>query len=47
MTNHVETTGGLAKKIVESVVTSGVPVEELLRHLESAGIDWYLTEEGD
>ena len=33
--------------IVESAVTSGLTPEETLRSLESAGINWYITDQGD
>ena len=39
--------GGPTKEIVESVVTSSLPPEELLERLDSYGVEWYLTEEGD
>ena len=35
------------KDIVESVTTSGLPPEEMLQHLDSYGIEWYLTDQGD
>lgn len=34
-------------EIVESAVTSGLTPEETLRRLESAGINWYITDQGD
>lgn len=39
--------GGPTKQIVESIVTSGFPPEEILQQLDSYGIDWYVTERGD
>lgn len=39
--------GGQTKEIFESLVTSGLPPEEVLKSLESYGIDWYLTTRGD
>lgn len=39
--------GGPTKEIVESVVTSSLSPEELLRQLDSYGVEWYLTDEGD
>lgn len=33
--------------IIESAVTSGLTPEETLRHLESAGIEWYVSDQGD
>jgi len=39
--------GGATKKILESVVTSGLPPEEILKRLDSYGIQWYVTEKGD
>ena len=41
------TIGGTTKDFVDSVFTSGLPPEELLRKLDSWGIDWHLTEQGD
>lgn len=38
--------GGSKKRIVESIVTSGIPPEEILNRLNSYGIEWYLTERG-
>jgi len=38
---------GQSKNIIESIVTSGLPPEEVLERLNSYGIDWYLTEKGD
>jgi hypothetical protein len=38
--------GGSTKRIVESIVTSGIPPEEMLNRLDSYGIEWYLTERG-
>ncbi len=39
--------GGPTKEIVESVATSKLPPEELVKRLDSYGIDWYLTDAGD
>jgi hypothetical protein len=39
--------GGHTKEIIESVVTSGLPPEEVVKQLDSYGIEWYVTEEGD
>lgn len=39
--------GGATKKILESGVTSGLSAEEILKQLDSYGIDWYVTEKGD
>ena len=39
--------GGPTKEIVESVATSNLPPEEILKRLDSYGIDWYLTGAGD
>ncbi len=39
--------GGLTKEIVESVATSKLPPEEIIKRLDSYGIDWYLTDAGD
>jgi len=39
--------GGATKKILESIVTSGLPPEEILKRLDSYGIQWYVTEKGD
>ncbi len=33
--------------IIESLVTSGLPVKDILRQLESFGVEWYVTEQGD
>lgn len=38
---------GARKNIIESIVTSGLPPDQVLRHLDSYGIDWYLTEKSD
>jgi hypothetical protein len=46
MQASVEVVGG-NKLIIESIATSGLPPEEVLRRLNSYGIDWYLTEKGD
>ena len=35
------------KTILQSVVTSGLPTEDILKTLESYGIEWYLTQKGD
>lgn len=39
--------GGATKKILESIVTSGLPPEEILKRLDSSGIQWYVTEKSD
>jgi Family of unknown function (DUF5678) len=39
--------GGQTKTIIESLVTSGLSPEDVVEHLDSYGIDWYLTEKGD
>ena len=39
--------GGSTKSIIESLVTSGGPIDDILQQLESFGIDWYVTEQGD
>lgn len=39
--------GGATKKILESIVTSGLPPEEILKRLDSYGIQWYVTEKSD
>lgn len=36
-----------AKRVIESLVTSGYPVDDILQQLESSGIEWYVTENGD
>jgi Family of unknown function (DUF5678) len=41
------TVGGQTKTIVESIVTSALSPEDVLQHLDSYGIDWYLTQKGD
>ena len=38
--------GGVTKSIIESIVTSGLPPDEILSRLDSYGIEWYLTERG-
>lgn len=38
--------GGIKKSIIESIVTSGLPPDEILNRLDSYGIQWYLTERG-
>jgi len=38
--------GWSKKRIVESIVTSGLPPEEILNRLDSYDIEWYLTEGG-
>lgn len=35
------------KEIIDSIVTSSLPPEEMLARLNSFWIDWYLTEKGD
>ncbi len=35
------------KKIVESVITSGLPPEKILERLNSYDIQWYMTKSGD
>lgn len=35
------------KEIVESAVTSSLPPEKILERLDSYGIEWHLTEQGD
>jgi hypothetical protein len=37
---------GSNKNIIESIVTSGLPPEEILRRLDSYGVEWYLSEKG-
>lgn len=39
--------GGVTKRILESVVTSGLSPEEILQQLDSYDFEWYLTEQGD
>lgn len=39
--------GGATKELVQSIVTSSLSPEETLNRLDSYGIEWYLTEEGD
>ena len=39
--------GGSTRTIIESLLTSGEPVDDILRKLDSLGIDWYVTEQGD
>ncbi len=39
--------GGATKKILESIVTSGLPSEEILKRLDSYGINWYVIEKSD
>lgn len=39
--------GGATKELVESVVTSSLSPGEILERLDSYGIEWYLTAEGD
>jgi hypothetical protein len=41
------TTASDTKRIIESTVTSGFAPEQILRHLDSYGVDWYLTDQGD
>ncbi|MCH8061385.1 MAG: hypothetical protein IH861_02665 [Chloroflexi bacterium] len=36
-----------SKTILDFAVTSGRPPEEVLRQLESYGIEWYVTDQGD
>lgn len=40
------TTGTPTKEIIDSLVTSSLPPEEMLARLNSYGIEWYLTEKG-
>ncbi len=37
----------MPKSILESGVTSGLSPEEILQRLDSYGVEWYLTEQGD
>jgi hypothetical protein len=37
----------VAKLTIESVPTSGLSPEEILQRLDSYGVEWYLTEQGD
>ena len=39
--------GGATKNIHQSIVTSGLPPEEILKRLDSSGIQWYVTEKSD
>lgn len=39
--------GGVTKRILESVATSGLSPEEILQQLDSYGFEWCLTEQGD
>lgn len=39
--------GGATKLILESVATSGLSPEEILQRLDSYGVEWYLTGQGD
>ena len=39
--------GNLSKTIIESIVANGLPPEEVVRRLDSVGIEWYVTEHGD
>lgn len=34
------------KSYIESGITSSSPQEDLLRHIDQLGVEWYLTEEG-
>lgn len=38
---------GVKRNIIESIVTSGLSPQEVLQKLDSYGIDWYVTENGD
>ena len=44
---NVFSIGSTTTGIIESLVTSGLPVDDILKQLDSLGIDWYLTEQGD
>ncbi|MFZ1057711.1 MAG: DUF5678 domain-containing protein [Candidatus Rokuibacteriota bacterium] len=37
----------MTKVILESAATSGLSPEEILQRLDSYGVEWYLTEQGD
>lgn len=39
--------GELTKGFVKSAITSSLPAEEILKQLESYGVEWYVTERGD
>lgn len=43
----VSSVGDSTKTIIESLLTSGHPVEDILQQLQSFGIEWYVTEQGD
>lgn len=45
--NRAASVGGGATKEIQSVVTGGLPTEDILRQLDSWGVDWYVTEGGD
>lgn len=38
---------GVGSKTILQSVTSGLPPEEILKTLESYGIEWYMTQKGD
>jgi len=44
---NVSSIGDSTISIIESLVTSGHAVDDILRQLDSFGIEWYVTEEGD
>ncbi|MBI2468835.1 MAG: hypothetical protein HYV62_13650 [Candidatus Rokubacteria bacterium] len=43
----VSRSGSSVKGFVDSVVTSGLPPDEMLQRLDQFGIEWYITEQGD
>ena len=47
MTTTTSSIGGAVKTILASKATSGASPEEILQKLNSYGIEWYITEQGD
>ena len=45
--NSSVSVGGATKSIIDSIVASGLPPEQVVARLDSYGIDWYVTEKGD
>jgi hypothetical protein len=44
---NVFSIGSPTTNIIESLVTSGRPLDDILQRLDSLGIQWYVTEQGD
>jgi len=44
---NISSIGTSSRSIIESLVTSGYPIDDILQQLDSAGIEWYVTEQGD